>query len=318
MNFWDFSGKVAATFYDEELIPDTVINFVDEYRRLDWVDLTWLAIPLKSQKFILGDVQTYVQWDPNRRHIRPVPEHAVTLETLGLPADSLATQYEVELITGSMHPGKVAIVNGIRASESLIRFNASVNKLDLNYINKGATPKTAFVKPIFDWEQADVFRYFYDRGIRYAPIYDSQMWAGAQLRVSSPLHAESAKRFSVHREVDPVFYDQVMDLFPEMAVQERYFTEFRAGASDTTPYDDGTDESLYRYIAEKISDRTSRARARKRVRDSINMRKTAPGNFDAQYLLRQVANGAYKRVIMPEGREASAARRKRTGLPAND
>jgi predicted phosphoadenosine phosphosulfate sulfurtransferase len=311
-------GMVNVTFYDEELIPDTVIDFVNEYRQKPWVNMLWLAVPMLSQKFILGDVREYIQWDPTREHTRPRPPWATTLEDLGLPADTLISQYEVELITGNALQGRVGILNGIRASESLMRFRASVNKLDLNYINKGATPKTAFVKPIFDWEQADVFRYFYDRGIRYCQHYDRQMWAGVQLRVSTPLHSENAKRFHVHREVDPVYYDQLMAVFPEMAVQERYFAEFRAGASDTEPYDDGTDESLFRYISEKITDRASRAKARTKVRESIGMRPVAPGLFDAQYLLRQVANGAYKRTILPEGNGAADRRRQRTGLPANE
>lgn len=310
-------GRVNVTFYDEELIPDSVIDFVNEYRQKPWVNMLWLAVPMLSQKFILGDVQEYTQWDPNREHVRPIPEWATTLEDLGIPAGTVISQYDIELITGNALPGRVAIVNGIRADESLMRFRASVNKLDLNYINKGATPKTAFVKPLFDWNQSDIFRYFYDRGIRYCLHYDRQMWAGVQLRVSTPLHSENAKRFHVHRQVDPVYYDQLMAVFPEMAVQERYFAEFRAGASDTTPYDDGTDESLFRYIQERISDRASRARARQRVRESIRMRVAAPGLFDAAYLLRQVANGAYKRVILPEGNDASDRRRKRTGFQPN-
>jgi hypothetical protein len=47
------------------------------------------------------------------------------------------------------------------------------------------------------------------------------------------------------------------------------------------------------------------------------MRAAAPGLFDAAYLLRQVANGAYKRVILPEGNDAADRRRKRTGFQPN-
>jgi predicted phosphoadenosine phosphosulfate sulfurtransferase len=33
------SRKVKVNFLDEELIPDSVVDFVDEYRQKDWVEL---------------------------------------------------------------------------------------------------------------------------------------------------------------------------------------------------------------------------------------------------------------------------------------
>src|SRR5450755_764350 len=39
-----------VVFRDEELIPDEVIDFVDSYRRLDWIKMVWFAVPLASTK----------------------------------------------------------------------------------------------------------------------------------------------------------------------------------------------------------------------------------------------------------------------------
>jgi predicted phosphoadenosine phosphosulfate sulfurtransferase len=45
---------VEAFFYDEEIIPDAVIDFVDGYRSQPWLNLLWYCVPLKSTKFILA------------------------------------------------------------------------------------------------------------------------------------------------------------------------------------------------------------------------------------------------------------------------
>ena len=39
---------VDVIFRDEELIPDSVVDFVNEYRQKPWVRLRWYAVPLAS------------------------------------------------------------------------------------------------------------------------------------------------------------------------------------------------------------------------------------------------------------------------------
>ena len=47
--------------------------------------------------------------------------------------------------------GKVAIVNGIRADESIVRYRSVVNKITENYIAKSFSPRATLCKPIYDW-----------------------------------------------------------------------------------------------------------------------------------------------------------------------
>lgn len=303
---------VNVSFYDEELIPDSVINFVDGYRQLPWVNMTWLAVPLRSQIHVLGSTGSYVQWDPEREHVRPKPEWAITQETLGLPK-LVATQYDIETFLGTRYPGRVAVLNGIRASESLVRYRASVNKLVENYINAGSTPKTAFVKPIFDWEQNDVFRYFYDRGIAYCPVYDSQLWAGEQMRVSTPLHAEAARKFHSLRAMEPTFYDQVVAIFPEMLLHERYSGQ--VAKKDNIAAAAESWDSLLAWVRENIPDRRQAALARDRIRSVRKRHDQWPEAYPLSHVARQIVNGAFKREIMPldkasqeRNRKAAAAR----------
>jgi len=70
---------VNAVFMDEELIADSIVNFVDEIRQKDWCRLLWMAVPLRSHKYILGKTIEYVQFDPNREWVRQPPPWAFRL-----------------------------------------------------------------------------------------------------------------------------------------------------------------------------------------------------------------------------------------------
>jgi predicted phosphoadenosine phosphosulfate sulfurtransferase len=289
---------VNAVFRDEELIPDSVIDFVNEYRQLPWLRLTWYAVPLESTKYVLGQNSRYVQWDPGRQHLRPIPEWAVTLDQLGLPADKVMSQYDMDAITARPFKGRVAIMTGVRASESLMRWQASVVKLSENYINASSSPKAALCKPLFDWQENDVLRYFFDQGIRYCPIYDSQAWAGNQLRVSTPLHAEAAKALHFLRATEPVFYGQLLDLFPEMAVQERYHKEIDRQAL-LARYAESWD-GIEQWIHDHILDPPVLKVALDRFAKVKVSARRAPDSFPLGYVLKQFVSGAYKRRIMPQ------------------
>lgn len=294
--------KVPVVFRDEELIPDSVVDFVNEYRQLDWIDMTWFCVPLLSNKYIMGTVVEYTQWEPTREHLRPIPEWAATLETLGLPPETRADQWTMDELAIAKFKGKVAIITGIRASESLMRFRASVNKLNENYINASSTPRASLCKPLFDWEENDIFRYFFDEGIRYCPIYDAQVLAGVNLRVSTPLHVEAAKRIGQLRDYSPTFYGQIMDLFPEMLVQERYFNELDREAIVRRYSQDFN--GVRAWCMENIDDEKWLNKALNELASIEAREKNSPGAYPVEYVLKTFMGGGYKRVLLPQRKKA--------------
>jgi len=196
--------------------------------------------------------------------------------------------------------GKIAFVTGIRAAASLIRYRASVNKLNENYINAVDDPKARNVKlckPIFDWEEDDVFRYFYDRNITYCSLYDLQMWAGRSLRVSTPLHAESAKAFDALKRVTPDFYQRVTDVFPEMLAHERYFKELDRDALHAR-YGQSY-EGVRAWIEDHIEDEAQHAAAVSKYDDVMVRARKDPGLYPPRYLLTTFMAGSIKRQILP-------------------
>lgn len=294
--------KVDVVFRDEELIPQSVIDFVDKYYHLPWVEMKYLTVPLASTKFILGQSQEYIQWDPKREWVRPKPSYGLNNEDLGFPEDTVWDQYTTDDLMASWYKGRVALVNGIRASESLIRYRASVNKLNENYINASSSRKAKLVKPIYDWDENDIFRYFYDAGIAYCQIYDEQTWNGSELRVATPLHAEAAKKLDRLAALDPQLYQQLMEVFPETAIQSRYWREY-----DRSSIVEQYGHSLLGvrdWIMEYITDPQQRSKAILEL-ESIERRTiNSPDSYPPDYVLKAMMGGQYKRVIQPVAKKA--------------
>ena len=288
--------KVKVFFRDEEVIPDNVINFVQSMAESGEYDFRYYAIPLKSTKFILGNTVEYVQFDPNRKWLRQPPEYAIRLPK---GDNRIFSQYE---------KGKVAIINGIRADESLIRLRSCINKKNENYINSTESKRIKLVKPIYDWTEKDIFVYFCKNDIRYCGIYDEQLFNDEALRVSTPLHAESAKKFDKIKTRNPQFYEQLVTLFPEMLVQDRYWSEYDRQKTFNADEYAHTITGLYQYIKDTISDEAQRKLAVKRVKTAWTMRINKMnagqrhnfGGYPLLYLFEVVAAGQFKRVIQPK------------------
>lgn len=291
--------KIKVVFRDEELIPDDVINFVKEKAESGKYDFRYYAIPLKSEKFILGKSYEYVQWDKDREHLRQPPEYAIRLA----PEDyKVYDQYTADAFICKDVKGKVALITGIRADESLFRTRACLNKINECYINATQDTRIKVCKPIYDWTENDVFLYFFKTGISYCPIYDVQMLNGENLRVATPLHAEHSKRFYKIRTRYPQFYQQLITLFPDMLLQERYWTQF--GRTESFEKYAHTFEGIREYCYENITDVAKRNQALKCIDLAETMRKNnikrgnKPfGGYPLRHVVQQVLNGAYKRGV---------------------
>lgn len=218
---------VEFIFRDEELIPDDVIEFVLKYCRDPRFKAHYYAVPMKSHYFIMGKHLPYTQWDPSREWVRQKPDIAITdLHPDGKALD----QHEMGPLTIQQLglKGKVAVLNGIRAQESLIRFRScNVKRGKENYIvgDSGGGKNISFVKPLYDWSEKDIFRFFYDFDIAYCGIYETEMLAGAPLRVSTPLHDKAYDYLRRLRVMYPIFFQQIVSIFPEVEVQERYWKD---------------------------------------------------------------------------------------------
>ena len=117
--------------------------------------MTWYCVPRSSTMFVLGKSIEIVKWDPSgdREWVRPKPEWAETLDD----TKEIFGQDDFDaMIANTYKSGKVAIVNGIRAEESIVRYRSVANKIHDNYIVKSFHPRATLCKPIYDWLVQDL------------------------------------------------------------------------------------------------------------------------------------------------------------------
>jgi hypothetical protein len=137
---------------------------------------------------------------------------------------------------------------------------------------------------------------------KLSPIYDAQVLAGVNLRVSTPLHVEASKRIGQLRTYSPVFYEQIMELFPEMLVQERYFNELDKEAI-LKRY--GQDFNGVRaWIMENIDDEIWLHKALVELNVINSAEINSPGAYPVDYVLKTFMNGGYKRHVLPQRKKA--------------
>ncbi len=289
-------GPVPVIFRDEELIPDSVVEFVTSIAELDWVNMFWFAVPMASTRFILGNTFDYVQWDPARRHLREKPDWAIVQE------DGDKTVYDqftmdTYVARRANLRGKVGLVTGVRASESLIRWRSVVNKLVDPWWVASSDDRIKLIKPIYDWEVSDIFKFFYDGGHPYCRQYDAQLFAGEGLRVSTPLHAEAAKGMWRLPMIDPEFFGRLMELFPEMRVQARYWQQL--------PLDEKRRfwSASYARVANFVDTMPPETRERAKAAlisawPRIMSRKEV---YPPRHVLNWLMGGGYKRELQPDG-----------------
>jgi predicted phosphoadenosine phosphosulfate sulfurtransferase len=307
--------KIPVVFRDEEIIPDEVINFVNGYRKKEWIEMYWFAVELINEVVVLGDRKKYIAWDKNREWVRPMPTWAINNDAIG-------DQHELDDVIAENFKGKVAFCLGVRADESLVRYRSLVGKLNDNYINRSQdAPKTSRVwlcKPIFDWSENDVLKYIMNTGIKLCPVYQMQALAGQRLRVSTPLHSESGKSMFGKqrlRKIHPDFYNRILKIFPDMAIHERYYKDYDAKSVMKKYLDKGL-EGIKQYIEDQNYDPYLKQLAIKKFLAFSSCHRSYPNKYPLDLMMSSLVKGNIDRGIIPINKK-EAIRRKEKNERAN-
>lgn len=297
---------VNLIFMDEELINDDVINGIKELQKNRQFKVYWFSIPITCDMYNTGKSREYIQNDPTREHVREAPENSITLETLGLPSDTILTRYQIADIQAGLFAGRVCLFKGIRTEESLFRLTQVIRRKHSPHIGAN-TPKHFECIPIYDWKEEDVFLYYYKKGIKYNPIYNKQMWADAPLRVSTPTHTYNTDTYNKLRSIDPKLYTSIVEVFPDMAHADKYNNEVKQDKQGFQEYPH-TLQGLMQYIDDTYTDnKQHNLQAKKKILWAYKRReqnKTRPGSdkfggYPLYYLFGIIQRGATMRHIIP-------------------
>lgn len=298
------NDKINVCFYDEELIPSAVVDFVNEVRNDPQVNMYYFCTPIHSEQFLCGEKKKYIQWDPKRKHIRPMPEYAITMEET-LHQAEIITEYFADL------KGSICEMVGLRTDESITRLRGVFKSTGIYpFLNGSKDGKRYVSKPIYDWSEKDVFKLFYDMDAKYCMVYDIQKRAGLALRVSTPLHAEAAKTYLLKlKEMDTKFFQQIIDVFPETEYHVLYYKQMSKSKKRPWVNYDATWIGVMKFARDHvgpdlIEDCLKKVATCKRYRESKRLDDLPPFHgYPIQYVMEQIYKGAYKRYIPPALRD---------------
>ena len=292
---------INCVFRHDEFTLGNTVDFVRHYASFPWVRMHHLLIPEPALRYVFDRPIEYRQWDFRKREtMRPIPDYAIR------PSEDIWNlewwAHEIERFQCQWFTGKVAQMNGIRASESRFRWRGSVNKLVENYINKSNGWKPATLcKPMYDWEERDVLKYLYDNKLPYARCYDWQLYAKMELRTSPFLHPEKIRYLKKLRQIDPAFYDQLLKIFPDQATHDRY-ADSRNNAGIMEKY--GKDwDGVHKYIVEHYEEGKPRDLALQRLvqigKLSESERNKGMNNYPIDYVLKYFIRGQIWKLLLP-------------------
>lgn len=157
---------VLTFFYDEEAIPYQTEEYVRRVAAVDGIDLRWLCVPIKHRNACSRRHPWWWPWAPEDedKWVRPMPPEAIT-ELDGFPAERDRRPSMPESVGLLLPPekyGRVGMVMGIRAQESLTRLRAvlarNADNTWIRVFTEGYARGNLWkVYPIYDWMTEDVW-----------------------------------------------------------------------------------------------------------------------------------------------------------------
>jgi predicted phosphoadenosine phosphosulfate sulfurtransferase len=210
---------VQVVFRDEELIPDSVIDFVKEHYHKPWICMRWFAVPMINQKLSLGQKTTYCMWGKERTWLRQPPDFAI------LASDGLFAENNMDGFVATHFVGKVGFVLGIRADDNLLRYQSMMRKLNECYITSSSDQRVKLCKPIYDWSENDVFKFLTEHNITYCILYEKYRAVGSRLQIRVPFHDNTGKEMRKLKQTEPDYYARLIQQFPDIVNHERYADE---------------------------------------------------------------------------------------------
>lgn len=217
----NITKKLGVFHQDFEAQYSLTTKYVTETfeKNLDRIEPYWVCLPMATRT-ALGNYEMYwYPWDDMKRSlwVRKLPDKPYVIHinknpfyyyTYRMPQEVLAKQFGrwYREIHGG---GKTVCLLGIRATESMQRYSAFVNK---KYGYNGRCWISRQFKnvwcasPLYDWSVSDVWTANYKFAYDYNPLYDLYYKAGLspeQMRVASPFNDYAKDSLHLYRILEP-------------------------------------------------------------------------------------------------------------------
>jgi len=214
---------MIVEFIDEEAIYECIERTVHEWRKkvlLVGGKFNWFCLEVKHFSCFnhLEEDESFICWDSRLKSVwirKPPPFAIMDHHRLKRRLNN----YQEFLIK---HNSDGICMTGIRIAESLQR---SKNVTRTFSANTGLA-RGNVVWPIFDWKDADVWRYLYEQGIDIPDVYLYLYQTGSrlnELRVSQFFSVDSAKSLVKMNEYYPDLMDRIIRREPNAYLAALYW-----------------------------------------------------------------------------------------------
>ncbi len=185
----------------------------------------WVCLPMATRTALSSYEMYWYPWDDKKQEawVRPMPTHPYVINLdnpfpqyrYRMHQEDLAKQFArfYQTVQGG---GKTVCLLGMRADESLHRYNAFVNR-KRGYQGEcwiGQQFKDVYVaSPLYDWSTSDVWAAVYKFDYDYNRLYDLYYKAGLkpdQMRVASPFNDYSKDALNLYRVIDPQMWTRLV------------------------------------------------------------------------------------------------------------
>lgn len=213
----DFEAQYQFTTEYVERTFERIKNDVEPF---------WVCLPTATRTALSSYEMYWYPWDDSKSEIwvRPMPKHPyviniennpITTYKYKMPQEELAKQFGrwYRRVHGNK---KTVCLLGMRASESLNRYNSIVNK---RYTYNNASWITMQFKdmwsasPLYDWSISDIWHAIYLFNYDYNKLYDLYHLAGLkpdQMRVASPFNDYAKDSLNLYRVIDPSMWTKLV------------------------------------------------------------------------------------------------------------
>lgn len=213
--------KIGVFHQDFEAQYSLTIEYIERtFEKIkDDVEPYWVCLPMATRTAVSNYKMYWYPWDDTKENIwvRKMPEHDYVINLKNNPIttykykmhqENLAKQFSRWYKDSHGEQSTICLL-GIRADESLQRYNGFLNK-KYGYMGQcwitNQFKNVWCASPMYDWSVSDVWHAYFLFNYDYNHLYDLYHMAGvkpSQMRVASPFNDSAKESLNLYRVIDP-------------------------------------------------------------------------------------------------------------------
>ncbi|GAB51730.1 phosphoadenosine phosphosulfate reductase [Atlantibacter hermannii] len=218
--------KFNVLFVDWEVQFQHTIDHIQAMKTL-YEDCTehfyWVALPITTVNGTSSYQPEWIAWEPGVKWIRQPPKDAITdpgyfpFYTPDMTFEDFVPSLNDWLArTPPVTP--TAILTGMRADESLMRFQSICDRRKARYspdkpwTTASMSSGACTIAPLYDWKTADIWSWFAHTGAQCNPLYQLMFQAGVKpryMRICEPFGPEQRTGLWLFHVLEPELWDRV-------------------------------------------------------------------------------------------------------------